>query len=57
MKRLRLSLFLDLIRIRREVARRALEKLIADGRINPTRIEETVAQCEAEIEENDSGVR
>ena len=37
--------------IRREVARRALEKLIADGRINPTRIEETVAQCEAEIEE------
>lgn len=37
--------------IRREVARRALEKLIADGRINPTRIEETVAQCEKEIEE------
>ena len=37
--------------IRREVARRSLEKLIADGRINPTRIEETVAQCEAEIEE------
>lgn len=37
--------------IRREVARRALEKLIADGRINPTRIEETVEQCEKEIEE------
>ena len=37
--------------IRREVARRTLEKLIADGRINPTRIEETVAQCEKEIEE------
>ncbi len=37
--------------IRREVARRSLEKLIADGRINPTRIEETVAQCESEIEE------
>lgn len=37
--------------IRREVARRSLEKLIADGRINPTRIEETVQQCEAEIEE------
>src|SRR3984957_3761710 len=36
--------------IRREVAKRSLEKLIADGRINPTRIEETVAQCEAEIE-------
>lgn len=37
--------------IRREVARRSLEKLIADGRINPTRIEETVAQCEKEIED------
>lgn len=37
--------------IRREIARRSLEKLIADGRINPTRIEETVAQCEKEIEE------
>lgn len=37
--------------IRREVARRALEKLIADGRINPTRIEEVVAQCEKEIDE------
>lgn len=37
--------------IRREVARRTLEKLIADGRINPTRIEETVEQCEKEIDE------
>ena len=37
--------------IRREIARRALEKLIADGRINPTRIEETIVQCEKEIEE------
>lgn len=37
--------------IRREVAKRTLEKLIIDGRINPTRIEETVAQCEREIEE------
>lgn len=37
--------------IRREVARRSLEKLIADGRINPTRIEETVLQCEKEINE------
>jgi ribonucrease Y len=37
--------------IRREVARRSLERLIADGRINPTRIEETVAQVEKEIED------
>ena len=37
--------------IRREIARRALEKLIIDGRINPTRIEETVEQVEQEIEE------
>jgi len=37
--------------IRREIARRSLERLIADGRINPTRIEETVAQCEKELEE------
>lgn len=37
--------------IRREIAVRTLEKLINDGRINPTRIEETVAQCEKEIEE------
>ena len=37
--------------IRREIARRSLEKLIIDGRINPTRIEETVAQCEKELEE------
>lgn len=38
--------------IRREVARRALERMIIDERINPTRIEETVAQCEKEIDEN-----
>jgi ribonuclease Y len=37
--------------IRREVAVRTLEKLITDGRINPTRIEETVVQCEKDIEE------
>jgi len=37
--------------IRREVARRTLEKLILDGRINPTRIEETVQLCEKEIDE------
>jgi len=37
--------------IRREIARRALERLIVDGRINPTRIEETVQACEKELEE------
>lgn len=37
--------------IRREVAKRTLERLVVDGRINPTRIEEMVAQCEKEIEE------
>ncbi len=37
--------------IRREVAVRTLEKLITDGRINPTRIEESVIQCEKDIEE------
>ncbi|HEY7535011.1 MAG TPA: ribonuclease Y, partial [Thermodesulfobacteriota bacterium] len=36
--------------IRREVARIALEKLIADGRIHPTRIEEIVTEVEDEIE-------
>ena len=36
--------------IRREIAKRALTKLILDGRINPTRIEETVAKCESELE-------
>lgn len=37
--------------LRREIARRSLLRLIADGRINPTRIEETVAQCEQELDE------
>lgn len=37
--------------VRREVARRSLERLIADGRINPTRIEETVEAVEKEIDE------
>ena len=37
--------------IRREIARRSLEKLISDGRINPTRIEETVEKCEKELGE------
>ncbi|MBU1008356.1 ribonuclease Y [Candidatus Dependentiae bacterium] len=38
--------------VRREVAKRALHKLMQDGRINPTRIEETVAQCEEELDAN-----
>lgn len=37
--------------IRREIARRALTKLVADGRINPTKIEDTVAQCEKDLNE------
>lgn len=37
--------------IRREIAKRSLEQLISDGRINPTRIEETVQQTEKELEE------
>lgn len=36
--------------IRREVARIALEKLIVDGRIHPTRIEEMVEKAQKEVE-------
>lgn len=36
---------------RREVARIALERLIADGRIHPARIEEVVEKVESELEE------
>ncbi len=36
--------------IRREVARRSLEALIADGRIHPGRIEEIVVKCQRELE-------
>ena len=35
---------------RREIARLALERLIADGRIHPARIEETVDKCRRELE-------
>jgi ribonuclease Y len=37
--------------IRREVARLSLEKLIADGRIQPARIEDMVQRAQAEIEQ------
>lgn len=38
--------------VRREIARIALEKLIADGRIHPARIEEMVAKARKEVEES-----
>ncbi|MBQ3590449.1 MAG: ribonuclease Y [Clostridia bacterium] len=37
--------------VRREVARLALEKLIQDGRIHPTRIEEMVEKARREVEQ------
>ena len=36
--------------VRREIAEISLNKLIADGRIHPTRIEELVAETQKEIE-------
>ncbi len=36
--------------VRREIARVALEKLIADGRIHPARIEDTVEKARKEVE-------
>lgn len=38
--------------VRREIARRSLEKLILDGRIHPSRIEELVAQTKKEVDED-----
>lgn len=37
--------------VRREIARLSLEKLIADGRIHPARIEETVEKSKREVEQ------
>jgi ribonuclease Y len=36
--------------VRRQVARVALEKLLADGRVHPARIEEVVAKAQSEVE-------
>ncbi|EFI42291.1 ribonuclease Y [Peptoniphilus sp. oral taxon 386] len=36
--------------VRREVARVALEKLVADGRIHPTRIEEAIEKAQNEVD-------
>jgi len=38
--------------VRREIARIALERLIADGRIHPARIEEVVEKVKKEVEED-----
>jgi ribonuclease Y len=38
--------------VRREVARIALGKLVADGRIHPTRIEEVVVKAEKEVDKH-----
>ena len=37
--------------LRREVARRALGRLLIDGRIQPARIEEVVEECKREVED------
>jgi ribonuclease Y len=38
--------------VRREIARMTLEKLLADGRIHPARIEETYYQSKSELEDH-----
>ena len=38
--------------VRREVARAAMERLVADGRIHPTRIEEVVLKVKQEMDES-----
>jgi ribonuclease Y len=38
--------------VRREVAKEAMQRLIQDGRIHPTRIEEVVQKVSADMEEN-----
>jgi ribonuclease Y len=42
--------------VRREVAKRALERLITDGRIHPGRIEEVVAKVQKELDEQIIGL-
>src|SRR5215471_1906510 len=36
--------------VRREIARQALERLVADGRIHPARIEEVIGKVKSEVE-------
>jgi len=38
--------------VRREIARESMQRLMADGRIHPTRIEEVVAEVTKEMDEN-----
>ncbi len=38
--------------VRREVARRAIEKLILDGRIHPGKIEEIINKCKREVDKD-----
>ncbi len=38
--------------IKREIARRALERLVSDGRIHPRRIEDVVVKVKSEMEKN-----